>query len=159
MDAIENVKETIEESGSSNWYCLKLIQQSTTKDFSIIKQWRKLLNSSKNRAFMHRYIDGGVWIRFKSSDSEILLVFFTSTKDKLEETGFKKHIVIRYYSGCKMKPVIEISTIKATDGKTVHQIAEELINAEIDKTIELNIPEIKSSRFGTLFNANKNYKK
>jgi len=122
------------------------------------------MNSSRsvggisNRVFIRRYINsGGFWVRFNNNEEDNLMVFFESTKSNLNESGFLRHMLIRYYHSTKRKADMKLTKIKPLDNKTLFRVMNETINSELDKVIDNGeIPTIRVCKFGDMFgNGNK----
>ena len=157
MELIEKMADYIKNSDQSNWYYLKIEQPGLSGDSNfLITQWRCLMNSKKsmgglnNRVFIRRYITGGFWVRFMDGGTDKLLVMFQSKKN-LEDTGFKKHMIMRYYSSCRRRPEMSLNVLKPLDGKTLYNLINESITKELDVVFGSgNIPQIQMSKFGSL---------
>lgn len=160
MELIEKLKSEITTSDQTNWWMLLIEAPGNADDpnFSLIEQWRSLYNSTKgiglsNRVWIRRYINGsGYWIRYTDGETDRLMVFFQSNKE-LEKTGFLKHMIIRYYSSCRRKPIMTLTFMKPSVGDTLYNLMHGTITKQINKVFESNrIPVIKMSKFGDFWN-------
>ena len=104
---------------------------------------------------MRKFITGGgVWINLKNGDKDILLVFFSSKREGIEKTGsFHRQILYRYFKNCRLRPIINLTPIKMLADKPLKDTISDIINAELDQEVE--IPIIRSSRFGAFFGQRK----
>lgn len=151
MELIEQIKTDINNSDQTNWYCLTIFDNYEANFRGLFNSTRSL-GSLTNRNFCRRYWDSGFHIKFTYSDKDVLLVFFQSKKDKLDQnTGFMRNLNVRYNlcSKDKAKDKLTLQYIKPLSGETVFELMNKMVEKTYDTNDKESIQKIRVVKFGS----------